>query len=139
MTELRFFPGSAQTIEIRLDASDTDGELALMELRLTPGDGAPPHRHSQEAETLLVREGELTVELDGDELRLGPGEAAFVRVGALHSFVSDTGAVVDVVATPAGLEEFFRAVCPDDPEAEPPSDEEFAEALERAGLDFSGD
>ena len=138
MTELRHFPGSAQTIEIVLDASATGGALALMTLHMPPGAGAPPHRHTKEAETLLVREGELLVELEGEERVLGSGTAVFLPQGSLHRLHSDGGAVVDVVAAPAGLEEFFRAVCSEDPGAPPPPDEVVRAALERGGLDFSG-
>lgn len=136
--ELRHFPGSEQTIEILLDADATGGTLALMTLRMPPGAGAPPHRHQREDETLLVREGELWVELGGDERTLGPGEAVFLPQGSLHQFRSDRGATVDVLATPAGLEEFFRVLCSDDPHAPPPADEQVRAATERAGLDFSG-
>ncbi len=48
-----------------LDAAATGGALALMTLYMPPGAGAPPQRHTKEAETLLVREGELLVELEG--------------------------------------------------------------------------
>ena len=87
---------------------------------------------------LLVREGELWVELEGEEHVLGRGAAVFLPQGSLHAFRSDGGAVVDVVAVPAGLEEFFRALCSEDPDAPPPPDELVRAALERAGLDFSG-
>jgi quercetin dioxygenase-like cupin family protein len=109
-----------------------------MTLHMPPGAGAPPHRHTKETETLLVREGELWVELEGDERVVGPGAAVFVPEGSLHQFRSDAGAVVDVIAVPAGLEEFFRAVCPEDPDDPPPPSEEAQAALVRAGLDFSG-
>ena len=109
-----------------------------MTLRMPPGAGAPPHRHTKETETLLVREGDLRVEVEGEERVLGTGDAVFVPLGALHRFVSEGGAVVDVMAVPAGLEEFFRALCPEDPATPPPPDEVVREALERAGLDFSG-
>jgi quercetin dioxygenase-like cupin family protein len=137
-TELRHFPGSAQTIEILLDAAASGGALALMTLHMPPGAGAPPHRHTKERETLLVREGELLVELEGEERVVGPGAAVFMPLGSLHRFHSDGGAVVDVVAVPAGLEEFFRVVCSEDPEAPPAPEDVLHAALERAGLDFSG-
>ena len=138
MTELRYFPGSAQTIEIVLDSAATEGALALLTLRVPPGAGAPPHRHRRESETLLVREGELWVELGGAESTLGPGDAVHLPQGSLHQFRSDRGAVVDVIVVPAGLEDFFRTLCAEDPEAPPPTDDEVAAATERAGLDFSG-
>jgi quercetin dioxygenase-like cupin family protein len=105
---------------------------------MPPGAGAPPHRHTKEVETLLVREGELWVELEGEARVLGAGAAVFLPQGSLHQFRSDRGAVVDVVAVPARLEEFFRAICPEDPDAPPSPDEDVRAALDRAGLDFSG-
>jgi quercetin dioxygenase-like cupin family protein len=138
VTEVRYFPGTEQTIEILLDGSDTDGALSLMRLQMPPGAGAPRHRHTLEAETLVVDEGEIRVELGGQERVLGAGEAIHLPVGSLHAFRSDLGAVVDVVATPAGLEEFFRVACTVHRDAPPPADEDVRAALERAGLDFSG-
>jgi quercetin dioxygenase-like cupin family protein len=138
MSELRYFAGSEQTIEIVLDAAATGGELALMTLRMPPGAGAPPHRHTLESETLVVREGSLAVEVEGERRELGPGEAVYLACGALHSFTSEAGAVVDVLAVPAGLEEFFRIVSPLEPDAPAPDPAVVAGALERHGLDFSG-
>ena len=138
MAELRHFPGSEQTIEILLDAAATGGLLSLLTLRMPPGAGAPPHRHHNETETLLVREGELSVELDGEKLTVGAGAAVFLPQGSLHQFRSDGGAVVHVIAAPAGLEEFFRVLCSEDPDAPPPSDAAVRGAIDRAGLDFSG-
>ena len=138
MRELRHFPGSEQTLEVVLDGNDTGGTLALLRLRMPPGAGAPPHRHGREAETMVVLEGDLWAELDGVERALVAGEAIHLPQGSLHAFRSDGGAVVDVIATPAGLEEFFRVACPLEPDAPPPPEEDVRAALERAGLDFSG-
>ena len=138
MTELRFFPGSEQTIEILLDGTQTDGALSLMRLRMPPGAGAPLHRHRLEAETLVMVSGELRVELEGVEHVLGEGEAIHLLAGSLHAFRTAQGAVVDVVTTPAGLEDFFRVVCTAAPDDPPPAEEDVRAAFERAGLDFSG-
>ena len=138
MSELRYFLGSEQTIEIVLDAGATGGELALMTLRMPPGAGAPPHRHTLESETLVLREGSLAVEVEGERRDVKPGDAVHLPRSVLHSFVSESGAVVDVLVVPAGLEEFFRTICPLDPDAPAPDPADLAAALERHGLDFSG-
>ena len=138
MTERLYFPGTEQTIEILLDAAETDGALSLMRLRMPPGAGAPRHRHRLEAETLVVVSGELRVELEGNERVRTQGEAIHLPIGSLHAFRSDPGAVVDVIATPAGLEDFFRVVCTAGPDEPAPSEEDVRAAFERAGLDFSG-
>jgi quercetin dioxygenase-like cupin family protein len=138
MSELRYFPGSDQTIEIVLDGVATGGELALMTLRMPPGAGTPLHRHTLETETLVVRDGVLAVEVEGERRELGPGAAVHLRRGVLHTFVSEGGAVVDVLVIPAGLEEFFRSICTLEPDAAPADPGVIAAAVERHGLDFSG-
>ena len=138
MSELLYFAGSGQTIEVVLDGAATRGELALLRLRLPAGAGSPLHRHSLESETLLVREGSLAVEVEGERRELGPGDAVSLARGVLHAFGSETGAVVDVIAVPAGLEAFFRAICVAEPDATPPDGAVVTAALERHGLDFSG-
>jgi quercetin dioxygenase-like cupin family protein len=138
MSELRHFLGTEQTIEIVLDGDATGGELALMTLRMPAGAGAPPHRHTLESETIVIREGILVVEVEGERRELGPGGAVHLRRGVLHSFVSEGGAVVDVLVVPAGLEEFFRTICTLEPDAAPADPGAIAAAVERHGLDFSG-
>jgi len=138
VSERRYFAGTDQTIEIVLDAAATGGELGVMTLRLPPGAGSPPHRHNKESETFVVREGELEVDLEGEAQTIMPGEAIFLPRGALHSFVSPAGALVAVLIVPAGLEEFFRATCPTEPDGPLPDEGTVAAALERHGLDFSG-
>ena len=138
MSEVRHFLGSTQTIEVVLDGAATGGELALMTLRMPPGAGSPLHRHTLETETLVVRDGLLAVEVEGERRELGPGGAVHLRRGVLHSFVSERGAVVDVLVVPAGLEDFFRTICPLEPDAPAADPAVTAAALERHGLDFSG-
>jgi len=138
VSEIRHFPGSTQTVEIVVDGPATGGELSLMTLRMPSGAGAPPHRHTLESETLVVRDGSLAVEVDGERRKLGPGDAVHLRRGVLHAFVSEGGAVVDVLAVPAGLEEFFRTICALEPDAPPVDPGVIAAAAERYGLDFSG-
>jgi quercetin dioxygenase-like cupin family protein len=138
VTETRYFPGSDQRIEIVLDAAATEGSLTLLRLHLPAGASAGPHRHRREAETLVVRTGEMWVEVGGERETLRAGDAVHLHRGSLHAFGSRSGAVVDIVATPAGLEEFFRVLCPADPAAPPPDEDAVRAAVEQAGLDFSG-
>ena len=102
------------------------------------GAGAPPHRHTRESETLVVRESALEVELAGEPRRLDAGAAIFLPTGVLHAFASPAAAVVDVLAMLTGLEEFFRVACTTEPGAPPPDEANVAAALVRHGLDFSG-
>ena len=138
MTEMRYFPGGEQRLEILVDGPTTDGALSLIRLHLPPNAAAGLHRHTRESETMVVREGELWVVLDGERRMLGGGDAVHLPQRSLHAFGSDGGAVVDIVAVPAGLEDFFRVVCSEDPAGPPPDEDAVRAAVERAGLDFSG-
>jgi quercetin dioxygenase-like cupin family protein len=138
VTETRYFPGGDQRLDILVDGAATDGALTLLRLYLPAGAAAGAHRHTRESETVVVREGELWVVLEGQRHELEPGDAIHLPQRSLHSFGSDGGAVVDIVAVPAGLEDFFRVVCSDDAAAPPPPADDVRAAAERAGLDFSG-
>lgn len=49
----------------------------------------PPHRHIHE-EMFLIREGTLTVTIDGRTSQIGPGSVAYVASNALHG-IRNTG------------------------------------------------
>lgn len=141
--EAYWLPGGTSFVEIRLGGDETGGELALIELVAPPGGEALPHRHTREHETIVVLEGELQLSTEAGDERLGPGEAAFMPRGVMHGFenVGSGAARILFVASPAGLEGFFREIGsrkagdrpPDLPE---PDGTALAAAAERAGLEF---
>jgi mannose-6-phosphate isomerase-like protein (cupin superfamily) len=66
--------------------------------------------HEREDELFLSLEGDHIIELDGEEHRIGPGEFLFAPRGVPHSqrrVVPREGRML-IVATPGGLEGFFR-------------------------------
>ena len=78
-------------------AAETGGEYVEMEFVLPPGCVAPPpHVHPRQVEAYEVIEGSFDVMVDGEWRTLGPGDAASVPVGALHTFRNSSGAVVRV-------------------------------------------
>ena len=105
--------------------------VTVLEVSLEPGNGAPPHVHTLEDETIVAVEGSIVVDA-GDPRRLQPGEAYFLARGLRHSFVNDgeSRARALFACTPGGLERFFREV------AAATTEEEAAAATERAGLRF---
>ena len=112
-------------VTVLVDAAASGGAVTVLELELQPGARAGPHRHTREDETIVVFAGELSV----DGRTLGAGEAVFLARGVRHSFANDGDVPMraHVVCTPAGLEEFFRAIAAgDDPD----------QAGRRAGLEF---
>jgi quercetin dioxygenase-like cupin family protein len=67
---------------------------------LAPGASPlPEHVHTERPERFECLRGELTVPVEGDPNRLGPGEAVTVEVGERHTFRNDTDDLVAVRAT----------------------------------------
>jgi quercetin dioxygenase-like cupin family protein len=84
----------------------TSGSLTLIESH-TDG-GAPPHVHEREDEAMYVLDGEITLRVGDEEFRAGRNAFVFMPRGEEHSWdVVGDRAVVLVMATPAGLEEFL--------------------------------
>jgi mannose-6-phosphate isomerase-like protein (cupin superfamily) len=64
-----------------------DGEILRIEIRTEPGGGVlAEHVHPSLEERYEVLDGEITVNLDGQPKRLGPGGRAIVPPGVRHSF-----------------------------------------------------
>src|SRR2546423_10052454 len=57
----------------KLMAEDTDGAFFLFEDALSEGKTTPLHRHPDSDETVYVLEGEILVNVDGNESRVGTG------------------------------------------------------------------
>lgn len=56
-----------------------DGDLSLIERTLPPGGRRPPpHRHTNCSEAYFVLDGEGSVVVDGEDLRLGPEDFVLV-------------------------------------------------------------
>ena len=65
-------------------SEETGGERTVIELEAAPGGGTTPHYHLTYSEGFRVREGQLTVEIDGTRHELGPGDEALAAAGSLH-------------------------------------------------------
>lgn len=99
------------SMKVHKDGGDTGGQFALIETRLKPGSEPPLHVHQHEDETFLVLEGELKLIAGGEERILRPGESLFAPRRIPHTFQVLTPEVHMIgVITPAGFEEFFRAL-----------------------------
>jgi mannose-6-phosphate isomerase-like protein (cupin superfamily) len=69
------------------------------------GSGAGHHRHPTYDETFVICEGHYDFRLDGNLLKLGPGDVVFVPRGTPHGFVS-TGPEVGrqiIISSPGGI------------------------------------
>jgi mannose-6-phosphate isomerase-like protein (cupin superfamily) len=114
-----------------------DGDLSLMERTLPAGGRRPPpHRHTNCSEAYFVLDGEVSVVVDGNDLRLGPEDFVLVPRGTAHTFGNGgtSEARLLVMHAPAmdgyfsGLHDLWNA-------AEPPTLEEERALMARFGME----
>lgn len=94
--------------EVKCSARSTGASLALYR-SVIHGQGPPPHRHRHEDETIVVRDGTLTVTCGEDTWSGATSTTFFLPRGLTHAFWSTDGpATILLVVTPGHLDEFFR-------------------------------
>jgi mannose-6-phosphate isomerase-like protein (cupin superfamily) len=68
-------------------AEQDSGDFSLMERTLPPGGRRPPpHRHSNCSEGYFVLDGLVSVEVEGEEVAVGPEGFLLVPRGTAHTF-----------------------------------------------------
>ena len=101
----------ANVIRVLVSSDDSDGKLTVIEYDVPAGFPGPPlHLHPSFDEFFYVIDGELELRLDGDTIRSQAGGSLFVAGGRAHTFANpfEEDARMLVVATPGGIEGFFR-------------------------------
>jgi mannose-6-phosphate isomerase-like protein (cupin superfamily) len=88
-----------------------DGDTIRTLSILGPGyDGPPEHYHERSEEVFDVREGTVTMTLDGTGHAVGAGEAATVETGVRHTFRNESGGrtvLITEVHSPGRLRAVF--------------------------------
>lgn len=101
-------------------SEDTNGQYTLIELRVDPKMGPPPHICHRVDEAFYIQEGELEFQLGNQTVIATPGTFLYSPKGHLHTFqnISNQRARMLVWSMPAGIERFFAevGVPVDDPE-----------------------
>lgn len=94
---------------IKAGGADTGGAFTLIEVLVPAQSGPPPHIHRRENEAFYVLEGEFEVHIDEQRLTAGPGSWVTLAKGTLHNFknIGSTTGKMLILATPAGLDQFF--------------------------------
>jgi quercetin dioxygenase-like cupin family protein len=102
--------GSKYTVKVR--GGDTGGSFTLLEAEIAPNSSPMPHIHRNEDETFIMLEGQLSVNVGKLEYTAAAGTTAFLPRNVKHTFWNHTDkwARMQILYTPAGLEEFFTAV-----------------------------
>lgn len=103
---------------ILLSGEQTNGQYCLIDMRVPPGGGPPPHRHNFE-EMFTIFEGQIQFTFRGHETTVTAGETVNIPANAPHFFrnVSDRPARMYCMCTPAGQEEYFLQVADQVPSA----------------------
>ena len=98
-----------EEVTILLDGKATGGKLTMWTEITPPGGGPPPHHHVNEGEAFHVLEGRVAFLSDGEWREVGPGGAAYMPRGVVHTFknVGDQPSRMLLTATPSGFEKFF--------------------------------
>ena len=88
---------------------ETGQAFLLLEDHMPYGKVTPYHLHPEQDETIYVLDGELLVNIKGEEHRVGSGGLFFAPRGVPHAFavVSD-GAHILALQTPGTAEQFYR-------------------------------
>ena len=90
-------------------AAETGAAFLLMEDRMERGKVTPMHLHPNEDEAIYVLDGELLVNIEDKEHRVGEGGFFFAPRGVPHAFMvtSETARVL-ALQTPGTGEAFYR-------------------------------
>lgn len=101
-----FLGGGTHTWKLR--AAETGGALYAFEDALTRGKMTPFHSHPDTDEIVFVLEGEILVNIDGDEHVVGTGGMTYTPRGVPHAFmVRSTTARLLALQTPGTSESFY--------------------------------
>jgi len=112
---------------IRATATDTGGQMTIVEMTEPSGAQAPLHVHHREDEAFWILEGDATFEVGDTTIEAHAGDYLFGPRDIPHRYtVGDAGCRMLFICTPAGFEDLVIAMS--EPALArtlpPPSDEE---------------
>jgi quercetin dioxygenase-like cupin family protein len=99
-------------VSIRVSVSAGTDEISLLEHHAPYGDSPPLHLHVNEDEVFYILEGELRIQTEQGEHRLGAGHSLLAPKGMPHTYrvESGQGARWLTVTTHGDFERFVRAL-----------------------------
>jgi quercetin dioxygenase-like cupin family protein len=106
--EQMWFAGGG-TFTWKATTAETGGAFIMLEDRMVHGKTTPLHLHPNEDEAMYVLEGELLVDIEGEQRRVGQGGLFVAPRGVPHAFMvtSETAHVLSL-QTPGTGESFYR-------------------------------
>ena len=104
-----------------VEKKDGNGDFALIEAIMEPGNEPPPHVHSREDELYYILEGEVDVYVGEEAFKVQTGECVFFPKLKAHAFVIRSSRIrLLLIITPGGLEEAFRSMASPAESLDPP-------------------
>lgn len=102
--------GGGSVLSLKITADQSRGALTVLEGTVEYG-GPPLHVHDAEDEAVVVLEGELTYQVGDERGVLTAGGFLWFPRQVPHAIASLSGSPARflTIATPSGIEEFFRA------------------------------
>jgi len=96
---------------VKATSEDTHGGVTVIEQECPPGLVSPAHHHDDEEQCIYMLAGSLDLTCGDIQCVVGPGAFVVLPRGVAHSFVVGAeGARFLNLTTPAGFEEFARAI-----------------------------
>jgi quercetin dioxygenase-like cupin family protein len=142
-------PSSQSTVALfrvafayRLEATHTDGSLAVLEVTIPPRTLVKPHQHSREDEFSLVLSGRVGARIGDDTYEEIVAGSSIVKPRDVpHAMwnVTDEPARILEIVMPAGLERYFEEVAPVLSQHGPEWTKRFNELAEKYGLTILND
>jgi len=101
---------TGQLMHVKLSATESAGELTVIENVIDAGSGPPLHVHTKENESYFVLEGQFELVCGDKTVRGGPGTFVHSPRGIPHRYqnIGSTPGRVLISFTPAGIEGFFE-------------------------------
>ena len=101
-----FYGGGTHTWKVNNEQSG--GSLFMFEDEMTEGKMTPWHCHPECDELIYLLEGEVRINIDGNEREIGAGGSWFTPRGVSHAFIvlSPTAKVLSI-QTPGRVESFY--------------------------------
>ena len=127
-------------IWVKISSRDTNGAFAVMEDRANPNDGPPLHLHHAQDEWWHIIEGHYLFEVDGHQMRVGPGDTVFAPRGTRHTYqnIGSTPGRTVITVVPGGLDLFFEEVRATFPPGSTPDPAKLAPLFQKYGLELLG-
>jgi quercetin dioxygenase-like cupin family protein len=109
--DVQYVSVAGDVYAILVTGAETNGRYTLIDMRVPPGGGPPPHRHDFE-EMFTILEGELEFTFRGETSVIGAGRTINIPANAPHVFrnASSGRARMLCMCSPAGQDEFFMLV-----------------------------